>query len=447
MKKRLIAILVLVIAVGFIGGGIYFLNYTPYVFRTALIHSKNQLMPKKELEQLYPKEINDINKARVNTTFMLTFNDSTMGNHNLSLNGDYYYDKDNQKAYGDYKLGYNNLVNMEVEFLQKDSKLYYTLKNIFDNYYYIDSNLFISDSLTYEDLLKIINYYFIEIGNNVEGKGLKKENITLTLADKKFKVKKIGLEVTESEMAKINIAFINDIENDSALMKKIVSISKYSSKGELEKKFGEEKKAQQEKINSSKKLFTYNMYTQNINVLRHEIIYDSDIYYIDNFMDDDNHRNIIITYKEEGVTKLETTFIREANNKIRIKMVDDSLNNVSGLYEYKDKIVNLTMTISDKDKSTLGTVIYTLNTQSKGEAYNMNLDVEIKNSVDSTNGVLKITASSKVSATDDIKEIDVGSSLKDITATDQQKLMLFLQDALNKVSPGLNSLTTNNSAV
>ena len=130
------------------------MNYTPYVFKTALINYKNTLFSNEQAEKLFPMEVMKISKAKKSSSLSFNINDANQV-HNINLVNDYSYDKNDKKLYGDCKLSYNSLVNLELEYLQKDNKTSFTLKNIFDNYYYI-----------YNDILELKD--FSKLGKMIE---------------------------------------------------------------------------------------------------------------------------------------------------------------------------------------------------------------------------------------------------------------------------------------
>ena len=56
MRKKL-AIVLLFVSVFLIIGGVVVMNYTPYVFKTALINYKNTLFSNEQAERLFPMEV------------------------------------------------------------------------------------------------------------------------------------------------------------------------------------------------------------------------------------------------------------------------------------------------------------------------------------------------------------------------------------------------------
>ena len=63
MRKKLVIVL-LFVSVFLIIGGVVVMNYTPYVFKTALINYKNTLFSNEQAEKLFPMEVMKISKAK-----------------------------------------------------------------------------------------------------------------------------------------------------------------------------------------------------------------------------------------------------------------------------------------------------------------------------------------------------------------------------------------------
>ena len=215
MRKKLVIVL-LFVSVFLIIGGVVVMNYTPYVFKTALINYKNTLFSNEQAEKLFPMEVMKISKAKKSSSLSFNINDANQV-HNINLVNDYSYDKNDKKLYGDCKLSYNSLVNLELEYLQKDNKTSFTLKNIFDNYYYIYNDILELKDFTYEDLVTIYESFFKAVGNNMNNKKLVKVRQSIKLGEKNVRVQKISVEVTEKDKANIYISVLKDIQNNKKL--------------------------------------------------------------------------------------------------------------------------------------------------------------------------------------------------------------------------------------
>ena len=95
MRKKL-AIVLLFVSVFLIIGGVVVMNYTPYVFKTALINYKNTLFSNEQAEKLFPMEVMKISKAKKSSSLSFNINDANQV-HNINLVNDYSYDKNDKK--------------------------------------------------------------------------------------------------------------------------------------------------------------------------------------------------------------------------------------------------------------------------------------------------------------------------------------------------------------
>ncbi len=387
MRKKLVIVL-LFVSVFLIIGGVVVMNYTPYVFKTALINYKNTLFSNEQAEKLFPMEVMKISKAKKSSNLSLNINDANQV-HNINLVNDYSYDKNDKKLYGDCKLSYNSLVNLELEYLQKDNKTSFTLKNIFDNYYYIYNDILELKDFTYEDLVTIYESFFKAVGNNM---------------------------------------------NNKKLLEKLAKVFQDDNVGQYKKYLDDQIKALREKYNSQEKLFDYNVYVKNLKVLRHEIVSNNDTYLLDTYLDSDRKSNMTFTYNEGSKKVLKFNAVKEKENKVRVKLEDENKNVSSGIYEYDGQKVNFTMTTSNAKKAVLGTVIYTLNKEDDN-TYNSSLDLEMKKKATDENSFIKLVYKSNISSISEVNVLETKTPLKKITTTDEEKLITFVQNNILSVMP------------
>lgn len=442
MRKKL-AIVLLFVSVFLIIGGVVVMNYTPYVFKTALINYKNTLFSNEQAEKLFPMEVMKISKAKKSSSLSFNINDVNQV-HNINLVNDYSYDKNDKKLYGDCKLSYNSLVNLELEYLQKDNKTSFTLKNIFDNYYYIYNDILELKDFTYEDLVTIYESFFKAVGNNMNNKKLVKVRQSIKLGEKNVRVQKISVEVTEKDKANIYISVLKDIQNNKKLLEKLAKVFQDDNVDQYKKYLDDQIKALKEEYNSQEKLFDYNVYVKNLKVLRHEIVSNNDTYLLDTYLDSDRKSNMTFTYNEGSKKVLNFNAVNEKENKVRVKLEDENKNVSSGIYEYDGQKVNFTMTTSNAKKAVLGTVIYTLNKEDD-TTYNSSLDLEMKKKATDENSFIKLVYKSNISSISEVNVLETKTPLKRITTTDEEKLITFVQNNILSVMPLLsfNNYDTN----
>lgn len=432
MRKKLVIVL-LFVSVFLIIGGVVVMNYTPYVFKTALINYKNTLFSNEQAEKLFPMEVMKISKAKKSSSLSFNINDVNQV-HNINLVNDYSYDKNDKKLYGDCKLSYNSLVNLELEYLQKDNKTSFTLKNIFDNYYYIYNDILELKDFTYEDLVTIYESFFKAVGNNMNNKKLVKVRQSIKLGEKNVRVQKISVEVTEKDKANIYISVLKDIQNNKKLLEKLAKVFQDDNVDQYKKYLDDQIKALKEEYNSQEKLFDYNVYVKNLKVLRHEIVSNNDTYLLDTYLDSDRKSNMTFTYNEGSKKVLNFNAVNEKENKVRVKLEDENKNVSSGIYEYDGQKVNFTMTTSNAKKAVLGTVIYTLNKEDD-TTYNSSLDLEMKKKATDENSFIKLVYKSNISSISEVNVLETKTPLKRITTTDEEKLITFVQNNILSVMP------------
>jgi hypothetical protein len=278
----------------------------------------------------------------------------------------------------------------------------------------------------------------------MNNKKLVKVRQSIKLGEKNVRVQKISVEVTEKDKANIYISVLKDIQNNKKLLEKLAKVFQDDNVGQYKKYLDDQIKALREEYNSQEKLFDYNVYVKNLKVLRHEIVSNNDTYLLDTYLDSDRKSNMTFTYNEGSKKVLKFNAVKEKENKVRVKLEDENKNVSSGIYEYDGQKVNFTMTTSNAKKAVLGTVIYTLNKEDD-TTYNSSLDLEMKKKATDENSFIKLVYKSNISSISEVNVLETKTPLKRITATDEEKLITFVQNNIFSVMPLLsfNNYDTN----
>ena len=268
----------------------------------------------------------------------------------------------------------------------------------------------------------------------MNNKKLVKVRQSIKLGEKKVRVQKISVEVTEKDKANIYISVLKDIQNNKKLLEKLAKVFQDDNVDQYKKYLDDQIKALREEYNSQEKLFDYNVYVKNLKVLRHEIVSNNDTYLLDTYLDSDRKSNMTFTYNEGSKKVLKFNAVKEKENKVRVKLEDENKNVSSGIYEYDGQKVNFTMTTSNAKKAVLGTVIYTLNKEDD-TTYNSSLDLEMKKKATDENSFIKLVYKSNISSISEVNVLETKTPLKRITTTDEEKLITFVQNNILSVMP------------
>ena len=219
-KKKVIAIIFIIIAVGLLiaGGILIFQNYSN---KNRIVTSFNEL--KASLEKTFSNNNGNIENiketASGNTKFYINpllgnsedGSDIIINNlNNTILNYEYRLDTAAKKMYFDGSLLFNMQELMGINFYQNENISYILLRNIFDKYITIENSDIFSYLEESKKATEDINYIYDKIieslGNNITDDDIKVAN-----QDGK---KKISLELNEERLNEISKNIVDDLKKD-----------------------------------------------------------------------------------------------------------------------------------------------------------------------------------------------------------------------------------------
>ena len=375
-KKKTIAIIVIIIAVGLlVAGGI--LVYQNYSNKNRIVTSFNEL--KADLEKVIPLNNENSNAPIKQTvTGTTTFNiNPLLGNssdgsdiiiNNLnssSFNYQYRLDTEAKKMYLDGSLVLNAVETLGINFYQNDSISYIFLRNIFDKYIMINDN----DIFTYleenQKAIDDINYIYDKVIESL-GNNITSDDIKVSTENNE---KKISLELDEKRLNEISNNIINDLKNDNRakeiLGENIDSLDTSNDNN-----------------SDSKSYLAYNIYLNKNNIKTYEFVLN------------DSENNYSISYN-----KKENSFSIKENDKETFK----------GVISTKDNATTITLT---SDNTNIGTITISENNISANiifdEATNTSLTVNINS----------LTSENTTTTTADIAISSSGTNIDILSLTD-----------------------------
>ena len=218
--KRIIAIVLAVVAVAMVGFGIYTMNSSKYIFKKALsgvfsyaIDSYDEMTD--ELD-----ELDKYKKYKLNTSNSLIM----QGEEIASISGDMYIDVDKNNLYAniDSKIMSESFIGLEM--LVEEEKMY-----IFNYEEFTDSDMseLMSEELeglTDDEFKLLMNHLKDSILKDIGNKDLEKTSKTIKLGDKNYKTSKVSLKLTEKRLLDIVDNFLSAI---SGYKKAIQILQKY----------------------------------------------------------------------------------------------------------------------------------------------------------------------------------------------------------------------------
>ena len=376
-KKKTIAIIVIIIAVGLlVAGGI--LVYQNYSNKNRIVTSFNEL--KADLEKVIPLNNENSNAPIKQTvTGTTTFNiNPLLGNssdgsdiiiNNLnssSFNYQYRLDTEAKKMYLEGSLVQNAAETLGINFYQNENISYIFLRNIFDKYIMINDN----DIFTYleenQKAIDDINYIYDKVIESL-GNNITSDDIKVSTENNE---KKISLELDEKRLNEISNNIINDLKNDNR------------AKEILGENIDNLDTSNDSNNSDSKSYLAYNIYLNKNDIATYEFVLN------------DSENNYSIAYN-----KKENSFSIKENDKETFK----------GVISTKDNATTITLT---SDNTNIGTITISENNISANiifdEATNTSLTVNINS----------LTSENTTTTTADIAISSSGTNIDILSLTD-----------------------------
>ena len=376
-KKKTIAIIVIIIAVGLlVAGGI--LVYQNYSNKNRIVTSFNEL--KADLEKVIPLNNENSNApVKQTVTGTTTFNiNPLLGNssdgsdiiiNNLnssSFNYQYRLDTEAKKMYLDGSLVQNTAETLGINFYQNENISYIFLRNIFDKYIMINDN----DIFTYleenQKAIDDINYIYDKVIESL-GNNITSDDIKVSTENNE---KKISLELDEKRLNEISNNITNDLKNDNR------------AKEILGENIDNLDTSNDSNDSDSKSYLAYNIYLNKNDIATYEFVLN------------DSENNYSIAYN-----KKENSFSIKENDKETFK----------GVISTKDNATTITLT---SDNTNIGTITISENNISANiifdEATNTSLTVNINS----------LTSENTTTTTADIAISSSGTNIDILSLTD-----------------------------
>ena len=414
----ILAIVIVVIGIGLAGTGVFLLSKPKAVFQESYNYLTKGikslgLSDNSTLDILDKDKIKVENKINVNLDQSLG-----LGITNLDLNMHVMNDRttNTSKVYLDSKLENQKLLEF-VSYLKED-KLYLTVTDIFDKYYYtdIDTNS-LAEELTIEDMELLVGIVKNSLKKVITDEKFEKEKTTTSVDGIEESVTKLTLRVDDKLLSDIIVEVVYGIKADEKALEILTNLSSVT-KEELIKSLDEV--VTEVKETTGETLLTYNIYYKNINDIKKlEILSGTTI--VTYSANNDNYRLKVIDDDAE-VEELSLLVVEQDNNyNITLNTLSSS---ITGKLLKNEKNYNLTLNIADNRNNNLGTLvvdyIYTSNVQDK---------LVVTYQKDGINYV-KVTVDSKITFDEGISVPDM-SNAKSIDAMTEEEVNTIMTNLQN----------------
>ena len=414
----ILAIVIVVIGIGLAGTGVFLLSKPKAVFQESYNYLTKGfkslgLSDNSTLDILDKDKIKVENKINVNLDQSLG-----LGITNLDLNMHVMNDRTTNisKVYLDSKLENQKLLEL-VSYLKED-KLYLTVTDIFDKYYYTDIDTSsLAEELTIEDMELLVGIVKNSLKKVITDEKFEKEKTTTSVDGIEESVTKLTLRVDDKLLSDIIVEVVYGIKADEKALEILTNLSSVT-KEELIKSLDEI--VTEIKETTGETLLTYNIYYKNINDIKKlEILSGTTI--VTYSANNDNYRLKVIDDDAE-VEELSLLVVEQDNNyNITLNTLSSS---ITGKLLKNEKNYNLTLNIADNRNNNLGTLvvdyIYTSNVQDK---------LVVTYQKDGINYV-KVTVDSKITFDEGISVPDM-SNAKSIDAMTEEEVNTIMTNLQN----------------
>ena len=262
----ILAIVIVVIGIGLAGTGVFLLSKPKAVFQ----ESYNYLtkgFKSLGLSDTSTLDILDKDKIKVENKINVNLDQSLgLGITNLDLNMHVMNDRttNTSKVYLDSKLENQKLLEF-VSYLKED-KLYLTVTDIFDKYYYTDIDTSsLAEELTIEDMELLVGIVKNSLKKVITDEKFEKEKTTTSVDGIEERVTKLTLRVDDKLLSDIVVEVVYGIKADEKALEILANLSSVT-KEELIKSLDEV--VTEVKETTGETLLTYNIYYKNINDIK-----------------------------------------------------------------------------------------------------------------------------------------------------------------------------------
>lgn len=434
MIKKIISIVLFLIAVVMIVTGSYILNSSKYIFEIVLSKSLDAAVDSMYTDNFMIDDI-DFNKYKITTDNSL----NALGMKVFSINGDIYGNKNKLYLNLKSKMAFQDFIKLET--IVDNSKMYFKLKDAVDKFYYIEFDNMLEEDYSNIDLLEevkiITNHLKKSILKDLNNDDFEKNSETLMFDSKAYKTNKISLNLSGVELRQIIINFLENIINDNKAIQVLQKIDNSITVNDV-KEYLENFK--EKSVNAiSDDVLNISFYISGFSdLIRLELLTlnrevdsvasDNLLVTLDKYKNQSNNNVLRCVFKVNNQDLINIKTINETKNKTNLEiLVNDGSNSllIKGDHSKYDAKIEINLSLK-YDKEDLGTVSYLMERVNKDKEYNL----EIK--YNPTNNMMELVSINNIYLNEDMPNVDVSESTNfdDISEEDNEKLMTYIHEKL-----------------
>ena len=440
--KKVISILLFVVALAMIGSGIYLMNSKKYIFETAMKKVFSTITEVSN-ETLLNEMLNS-DKYKITTDTKMNL----LGEPFISVSGDYHISNNDIYFNLDSKVAEEDFIGLEA-FLD-DDRMYYKIKEAMETFYYTDLAIsdtdgtssipsFKTESLEKKEFKLLVNLFRDSILDDLKDNELNKSSETLNLGSKEVKTTKISLSISEKKFFQIIIKYLDLIGNDTSAIKALQKLD-----SEITKEYIEEIKASlEEKLDASDTTEILNIafYLEGFNNVRrielslienYEIDSEaSNTYTIsyDSYTNSSSNKVIAFKILENDIDRLSYEGIYTTDSNIDITLIlnnEEQITTVAGTLILSDSELSLDVTAS-LDEEEIAVINYKVTRVTKDKEYKMEFSFY---DTSQENGIVSMNT---IYLNEDLPTIDTESATdaKEVSEEEMDIVNSFVAEKIN----------------
>lgn len=343
------SIIILILGLGLIFAGIKVLSKPKVIFSESVKYITKPINMYKTNSNIL-KQISANDKIKYSSDINVKLNNElNLGLNNLNFKLEILENKTDKvsKYYFDSKLDEQKLLEATSYF--RDNKLYLTISDIFDKYYYTNVDyVSLFDTSNIEDSEVILKIFKDSISSVLTDDKFVKEKFNVDIDGTYEATTRLSLKVTDKLLEDILAKTITDIKNNENAINALANLSQ-SDKSEIITMLDE---YQNENNTATGELFfTYNIYYKNINTIRKlEIISGDEIITYTG-----NNNTYKLKYDEKVNNIFTLSMVSDKKGNSTLSLTSDSLN-VNGSITKNNNIYHVVLNFKDNNDTNLGSL-------------------------------------------------------------------------------------------
>lgn len=411
-KKYLLMIIPVVILVIALVGGIYYYKTRPKVILKESYNYLTKGIKNTSTNQktALQEKIQSNNQVKLESNMQLKLNeDLELGVGTINLNLEAATDKEKEIAHYkiDSKLGNEELFNIETYL--KDNKLYMTIKNIMDKYYYIDKEYFSYEPKNEEDINTLMDAIGNAIQKIVTDNKFSKTSEKINVDGDEIEVTKLSLNITDTLLSEVATEFIKQARNNEEVKQAFINLAGVPE-AELEETLTQLESEMKDTDNET--ILNYHIYyTGSYNIKMLELENDGDsLTYTAN-------KDYHIQYKSQNEVILDFKLTNDHELEIKIGTIT-----ISGTYQEENQNKEVLLKVKE---GTSEIAEVTIKTEEKSDTENA-MEMEIKSEGMT---LLTITANNKYTFGEEIKidDLENAKNFDEMTSEEIEEIQRKLE--------------------